>query len=143
MSEKTLGAILDVIGGHAQDSLVGMTKEQVRDLAEAKKLVVGGTVDQNFNVSIKNGEGSEEQSKYTFGVTISGYFVIQSPSQGTWTVVAKVDDKTVVNKSNVSKGQQIPFTAETSFWGDTDVKVNATWSDQADTTLTVRLHASY
>jgi len=142
MPEKTLGDILTKIGDDAQSSL-GMTREQVITLAERKKVLVGGTVDQNFNVTIKNGKGSVDESKYTFGVTITGYFVIQSPSQGTWDIVAKVADKTVVNKSGVSKGEQIPFTADTNFWSDTDVNVSATWSNKADTTLTVRLNASY
>jgi len=108
MPEKTLGDILTKIGDDAQSSL-GMTREQVITLAERKKVLVGGIVDQNFNVTIKNGKGSVDESKYTFGVTITGYFVIQSPSQGTWDIVAKVADKTVVNKSGVSKGEQIPF----------------------------------
>jgi len=142
MPEKTLGDILTKIGDDAQSSL-GMTREQITALAERRKVIVGSTIDQNFTITIRNGKGSVDESKYTAGVTITGYFIIQSPAQGTWDIVVKVDDKPVVNKSAVSQGEKIPFIAETSFWGDTDLNVSATWSNRADTTLTVRLHASY
>ena len=143
MSGNTLGDILQKIGDHAGRSL-GITREKAIVLAEKpKELMVRGAVDQNFEVPIQSGKGSVEASKYMFGVTITGYFVLESPNKGTWNIVATVDDKTVVDKSGVKKGEEITFTAETSFWGDTEVKVIATWSIAEDTTATVLVHATY
>lgn len=143
MSANTLGDILQKIGDHAGRSL-GITQEQAIALPEEpKELMVKGTVDQNFKVTIKSGNGSVEASKYTFGVTVTGYFVIESPNEGTWKVVATVAGKTVVNKSGVKKGEQISFTAKTNFWSDTEMKVVATWSIGSDTTATVLVHATY
>ena len=143
MSGNTLGDILQKIGDHAGRSL-GITQEQAIALTEPpKELLVKGTLEQNFNIPIKSGKGWVEASKYTFGVTITGYFVIESPNEGTWTIVAIVDGETVVNKSGVSKGEKIPFTAETSFWHETKVKVIATWSTGTDTTAIVHVHAEY
>lgn len=143
MSGNTLGDILQKIGDHAGRSL-GINREQAIALTEPpKELQVKGTIDQNFNIPIKSGKGSVQASKYTFGVTIKGYFVVQSPNEGTWTIVVIVDGETVVNKSGVSQGERIPFTAKTSFWHDTEVKVIATWSIGTDTTAIVHVHASY
>ena len=143
MSANTLGDILQKIGDHAGRSL-GITQEQAIALPEKpKELMVQGTVNQTFKIPIKSGKGSVEASKYTYGVKLTGYFVVESPNEGTWNIVATVAGKTVMNKSGVKKGEQIQFTAETNFWSDTEVKVVATWSVGGDTTATVLVHATY
>ena len=143
MSANTLGDILQKIGDHAGRSL-GITQEQAIALPEKpKEWNVQGTVDQNFYVPIKSGKGWIEAIMYTYGVTITGYFVIESPDEGTWNIVVTVDDKIVVNQSGVKKGEQMPFTAETNFWSDTKVKVDATWSNGGDTAAAMGVHATF
>ena len=72
-----------------------------------------------------------------------GYFIIQSPSRGTWDIVAEVNDETVMNRSGVSQGEKIPFKVKTSLWGETKLSISITWSNRANTTLTAHVHASY
>ena len=103
--------------------------------------IASGTKDEDIN--IKNGRGSVDESQYTAGKAVMGYFIIQSPSRGTWDIVAEVNDETVMNRSGVSQGEKIPFKVKTSLWGETKLSISITWSNQANTTLTAHVHASY
>lgn len=129
--------------GDAVESTVEFTTEQVTNLVEVTKEIASGTIDEDIDIKIKNGRGSRNESQYMAGKTVTGYFIIQSPSQGTWDIVAEVNDETVMNRSGVSQGEMIPFKAETSLWGETKLSVNVTWSNRANTTLTAHVHASY
>lgn len=124
---------------------LGVDPEQVGAL-ETKlppEGLLGGSIDQTFKLPIHNGSGSISESKTTLGVTITGYFEIIAPDSGTWHIVVKVDSVTVVDKSGLKKGDRVNFTAKTSFWSKTPFEITATWSESADTTLEVKLHATY
>lgn len=129
--------------GDAAEKTWDFTREQVDNLIDMTEEIVSGTIDEDIDINIRNGRGSVDESKYTAGKTVTGYFIIQSPSQGTWDIVAEVNDETVMNRSGVSQGEMIPFKAETSLWGETKLSINVTWTNRANTTLTAHVHASY
>lgn len=92
---------------------------------------------------IEDGEGSKKESKFTAGKTIEGYFSIKSPGNGTWRIVYKVADNTVVDQKDVVKGDKVPFKAKTKLVGKTEVKIQCYWSEKQNTTLKVHMHATY
>ena len=108
---------------------------------EEKGLIVGATKDMAFDIHVKNGKGSYTNKATTAWVTIQGDLVINSPSDGTWTVVAKADGNVVVNQKGVKAGDHVKFKYRTGFTLTLDV--NFTWSEKKDTTLKGIVHASY
>lgn len=108
---------------------------------EENGLVVGATKDMPFNIHIKNGKGSFHDKATTAWVTIKGNLVINSPPDGTWTVVAKANGHVVVDQKGVKAGEHIKFKYKTGFTLTLDV--DFTWSEKKDTTLKGMVHASY
>jgi len=129
--------------GDAAEKTWEITREQVDNCINVTREIASATKDEDININIRNGRGSVDESQYTAGKTVTGYFIIQSPSQGTWDIVAEVNDETVMDRSGVSQGEKIPFKVETSLWGETKLSISVTWSNRANTTLTAHVHASY
>ena len=101
------------------------------------------TIDQTASVTINAGHGSKAIKKTpTLGKTINGYFEIQSPDNGTWTLTAKDGNKVLKSFSGCVKGTQYSFSFKTGIFDVIDLIVDADWSEKADTTLVVHVHAT-
>jgi hypothetical protein len=145
MNSKRLVDVLDSISEKAKSQLP-LEDEDIKAIEsrpESEIEALGASIDQDFSLKIQDGEGTEKESKNTYGVTLNGYFSVKSPDDGTWEMVAKVAGNTVVDKKNVKKGEKINFTAKTNFWSKTEVLIRCSWSEKKDATLTVQLHATY
>lgn len=110
-------------------------------LEKIEAMVLKGSFDNDISVSVKNGHGTASASKTTFGITMEGHFEIKSPDNGTWTLVVKDGNHTIINKSGVKKGEQIPFKYHTGF--RTSMHFDATWSEKKDTTLIIHVKGKY
>ncbi|WP_229390939.1 hypothetical protein [Methanosarcina sp. DH2] len=119
----------------------GINEGQLKKMEKLLEENLGGAIDQNFSMSIKNGTGAYDYSKTSWGVTIDGYAVITAPDNGTWHLVAKDGDKVVFDKQGVTKDQQVSFSCHSGF--KLNLTVTATWSEKKDTTLNGRIHAKY
>jgi len=106
-----------------------------------EEVILGATKDIDFNLDVKNGKGSQSVSKVTFGVTISGTFEITAPDEGTWDIVVKDGNDTILDKKGVKKGDKIDFKHKTGF--KANISLNVTWSEAKDTTLKAKIHATY
>ena len=116
----------------------GLSDEQLEKL---EAIVLKGSIDDDISVSVKNGHGTASKSKTTWGITLEGYFKIKSPDNGTWKLVVKDDNHTIINKSGVKKGEQIPFKYHTGF--KTSMHFDVKWSEKKDTTLTIHVKGKY
>mgnify|MGYP000939924001 CR=1 FL=1 len=119
----------------------GIDEGQLKKMEKLLGEGLGGSIDQNFSMTIKNGTGTYTNSKTSWGVTIDGYAVITAPDNGTWHLVAKDGDKVVFDKQGVTKNQQVSFTYHTGF--KLNLTVTATWSEKKETTLNGHIHAKY
>lgn len=102
---------------------------------------LGGSIDNIFDLSITNGHGTTSSTQKTWWVNIKGYFEIVSPAQGTWHAVVKCDDTVIIDRSGLTVNQQVPFEYKTGF--SLTMSVDADWSIPDNTTLRVRVVASY
>jgi hypothetical protein len=113
--------------------------------AAARRMTSGepleGTKDVIFDIPVHGGSGSGFDKETTFGVTMSGYGVITSPSNGTWRVLAKENGQVFLDQSNVRPGDHVPFKTGTGL--TTTFEVDAWWSEHSDTSLKVQLHVTY
>lgn len=80
--------------------------------------------------------------KTTFKVTITGTGIVCAPARGTWnlTVVDLVARKVVFEGQNIGVNEPVRFTYKTSF--SAQLEAYADWSENADTTLQLRIVAS-
>ncbi|WP_440955510.1 hypothetical protein ACSAZK_00585 [Methanosarcina sp. Mfa9] len=89
----------------------------------------------DISIPIKNGCGLAKTSKTTLKATVTGYFEIISPDTGTWSILARMNGKTILDIKNVKKGQKLEFSHKTGL--KTKLEVEAIWSENKDTTLKV------
>ena len=144
MKTNELATILESVENTVKAKLP-LNQEQLDKIVNLpeSEAEANGSIDQDFSVPITMGTGKVEESKSTYGVTIKGYFDIKSPDDGTWTIIAKIAGKTVVDEHDIVKGDKINFTAKTDFWSKTKVEIIASWSEEKDTELTVHMKADY
>ena len=116
----------------------GLSDEHLEKL---EVMALEGSLDTDISVSVKNGHGTAQKSKNTFGITLEGHFEIKSPDKGTWTLVVKDGKHTIINKGGVKKGEQIPFKYHTGF--KISLHFDATWSEKKDTKLIIHLKGKY
>lgn len=119
----------------------GINEDQIKKLEQLSRNGLGGTIDQDFSMSIKNGTGSYNYSTTSFWVTISGYAMITGPDEGNWHFVAKDGNNVIFDQQGVTKGQKVSFNYKTGF--NLNLTLTATWSEKKDTTLTGHLNAQY
>ncbi|WP_340820169.1 hypothetical protein [Methanolobus sp. WCC4] len=133
-----MNSVQNDIMGH-----IGIDNSQLAKLIDlsSEEVLLGGTKDITFKLPIKNGKGHQSASQTTFGITISGDFEITSPSEGTWDIVVKDGNSTILNKKGVKKGEKISFKHKTGF--KANISLDAKWSESKDTTLMAKIHASY
>lgn len=152
-NSMTLDAGLQAMG-EATATRLKLTPEQRRLLEnhvdaegdESKAaLMLDGTIDMPFSMPVVGGSGSiTTEKKTTAWVSISGYFQLTVPPDGTWNI--QVTDSTksgrvVLSARGVTCGQQVPFSYKTGF--TCQLKFSVQWSQADDTTLQGQLHASY
>ena len=116
----------------------GLSDEHLEKL---EAMALKGSFDNDISVPVKNGHGTASTSKITLGITMEGHFEIKSPDNGTWTLVVKDGKNTIINKSGVKKGEQIPFKYHTGF--KTSMHFDAKWSEIKDTTLIIHVKGKY
>ena len=116
----------------------GLSDEHLEKL---EAMALKGSFDDDISVPVKNGHGTVSTSKTTFGITMEGHFEIKSPDNGTWTLVVKDGKNTIINKSGVKKGEQIPFKYHTGF--KISMHFDAKWSEIKDTTLIIHVKGKY
>ncbi|MCP3167935.1 hypothetical protein [Myxococcus qinghaiensis] len=108
-------------------------------------MVLGGTVDMPFSIPIVGGEGAlTTEKKVTAWVSISGYFQVAAPPEGTWSI--QVTDtarsgRLVLAAQGIQCGQQVPFTYKTGITCQLSFTVQ--WSQADDTTLQGQVHTRY
>jgi len=89
-----------------------------------------------MSVNITHGSGSMQSEKETSAwATISGNIVINSPSNGTWTITVMdiYENKQVFNHSGMVAGTPYPYSYKTGW--SVQLSVTAQWSLTDDTTL--------
>ena len=99
-------------------------------------------IDQTLIIPIVNGQGTYVMpKKTTFKVTITGTGMVCAPARGTWnlTVVDLVARKVVFEGQDIAVNQPVNFSYKTSF--STQLEAYADWSENADTTLQLRIVA--
>jgi hypothetical protein len=99
-------------------------------------------IDQTLSIPIHNGRGTYVMpKKTTLRMTITGTGTICAPAKGTWnlTVVDLVARKVVFEGHGISANQPVRFSYKTSF--STQLEAFADWSENADTTLQLRIVA--
>ncbi len=103
-----------------------------------------GRFNQSFSLSVKNGHGQEQSPKKLTGfVNISGTMTITAPDTGAWHLMVKdlVKNKPILDQKNVKAGTAIELRYKTGM--HTQIQVEATWDQTADTTLVVEINATY
>jgi hypothetical protein len=61
-----------------------------------EEVILGANKDITFNLNVKNGKGHQSLFQTTAWVTISGNFGITSPDGGTWDIVVKDGNDTIL-----------------------------------------------
>lgn len=100
-------------------------------------------IDQTLSIPIVNGQGTYIMpKKTTFKMKITGTGMVCAPTRGTWnlTVVDLVARKVVFEGQGIGVNQPVDFSYKTSF--STQLEAYADWSENADTTLQLRIVAS-
>ncbi|WP_321429479.1 hypothetical protein [uncultured Methanolobus sp.] len=122
---------------------IGISDAQLEKLMKLyqEEVILGASKDITFNLNVKNGKGHQSVSQTTAWVTISGNFEITSPDEGTWDIVVKDGNDTILNKKGVKKGEKISFKHKTGW--KANISLDVTWSEAKDTTLKAKIHASY
>jgi len=104
--------------------------------------LVNGAFDeykQVIEIPITNGYGMQDLGDYTnpafwdVTVTVTGW--IESPQNGTWRIRILVDDTQVFDKLNITAKQIFSQPLTVGGWSRSNVKVEAWWSENANTTL--------
>lgn len=101
-------------------------------------------IDQTLSIPIVNGQGTYIMPrKTTFRVTITGTGMVCAPARGTWnlTVVDQVARKVVFEGQDIAVDEPIRFSYKTGF--STQLEAYADWSEDSDTTLQLRIVASF
>jgi hypothetical protein len=105
---------------------------------------LGGAIDQDISIAVHNGIGFSSTDKITsFWVTLTGFFMISEPPDGSWHLRATdmAQGKTIIDIPNALCGKQYDFSYKTGF--KCQIKVEVWWSEQKDTTLKAHIHGKY
>ena len=138
---KNLGTVIESKSKEIHTQL-GISDDAIAKMNKLHEgALLGGTLDTDVSFNAPGGHGSGTFKKNTWWVTIDGYFMITSPDEGTWHIVAKDGDKLILDVNNVHKGDQIHFHYKTGF--SVNLTVEAWWSAARDTTVVVHIHATY
>jgi hypothetical protein len=122
---------------------VGINEIQLAKIEQVFKdgLGIHGTIDKDFSIDIKNGQGKYEYSTKTYGVTVDGYITINEPKDGTWHFIAKDGREPLFDEDGI----KLPWTQhihyKTGF--SVDLVLTAIWSNKSDGTLKGHLHLDY
>jgi len=103
-----------------------------------------GNIEQIISVPVIKGNGTlVSTSQTTFYTTIKGKASIQAPETGTWSIcVTDVKaNKTVFQGDGIRAHQEIPINYKTGM--NTQLKVDAQWSEKTDTTLSLHIKVTY
>ncbi len=138
MPATGLDEFLESIGRDAKKRLMklGFNEDQIRALAEIEK-PLNLVFESDIKIPIHLGKGSAKEAKTTCWVHLQGEGYITAPDGGTWAIKATLNGKPFIDRSNVKKGDRIPFDVWTA-WKST-IEVVATWSEKKDTTLVLHL----
>ncbi len=132
--------------------LISITSQTLA-ASSCAKLNISSDSTQTFEIPIKKGKGCAAGSKPNptclpwFEIclkdSINGTGNIISPKGGTWTITAQNKDHEVSFKpsnSNITSNKEIKW--ETKIWNENNIRVDAVWSKEDDTTLKIRLKAN-
>ncbi|WP_242492544.1 hypothetical protein [Methanolobus psychrotolerans] len=136
--EQMMNSVHNGFMGH-----MGINEAQFGKLVKLsqEEVLLGASKDITFKMAVKNGKGHASASQTTAWISISGYFEITSPDEGTWNVIVKDGNNTILSQTGVKKGQRIDIIYKTGF--SVNLSLDATWSESKDTTLAANIRVTY
>lgn len=132
--------ILSVILG-----LLFLIPSQALAASSCDQLDIQLSTSQTFEIPIRNGQFCAEVSIFSpLSLSIQGTGNIVSPEQGTWTITAADNGREVSfqpSNSNITSQDEITWNTQAN-WFNNNIKLDASWSNQEDTTLIIQLNAN-
>ena len=103
--------------------------------------LLGGDIDNEFTIGIKNGKGSLSCKKITFRVKIKGSLTVLLPEEGSWNIIVKLNGKTALNIKDALFDSSEEFELSTDYI--TEIAFVTEWSLNEDVLLRIRLKGKY
>lgn len=97
---------------------------------------------EDIEIPVTNGYGIRDLGTYTnpvwgFTVKVTGW--IEDPQNGSWRIRIRVDNKPIFDKPNITVNQKFSQFYHVKSVSKSNVKVEAWWTENANTTL--KMHA--
>lgn len=137
---KLLICILSAILG-----LLLLIPSQALAASSCDQLDIQLSASQTFEIPIRNGRGCAEGSIFSpLSLSIQGTGNIVSTEQGTWTITAEDNGREISfqpSNSKITSQDEITWNTQAD-WFNNNIRFDASWSNQEDTTLIIQLNAN-
>ena len=137
---KLLMCILSAVLG-----LLLLIPSQALAASSCEQLDIQLSASQTFEIPITNGQGCAEGRIFSpLSLSIQGTGNIISPEVGTWTITAEDNGREISfqpSNSNITSDDEITWNTQADLFNN-NIRFEASWSNQEDTTLIIQLNAN-